>query len=85
MAVWLLTYLKGGLKGMTEKPQSEKGPFTIVARVIRQEGHCGADHRMGDEVVFQSCLSSLLSDRNFLGKSLDALLQGKSSAGHSSF
>jgi uncharacterized repeat protein (TIGR04076 family) len=25
---------------------------TIVARVIRQEGHCAAGHQVGDEVVF---------------------------------
>jgi uncharacterized repeat protein (TIGR04076 family) len=40
------------LDKVTEKSQSEKGPFTIVARVIRQEGHCAADHRVGDEVIF---------------------------------
>ena len=25
---------------------------TLVARVIRQKGHCGAGHQVGDEVVF---------------------------------
>lgn len=37
---------------MTEKSQSEKGPFTIVARMIRQEEHRAADHRVDDEVIF---------------------------------
>jgi uncharacterized repeat protein (TIGR04076 family) len=44
--------MRGGLANVTEKSQSEKGPFTIVARVIRQEGHCGAGHQVGDEVIF---------------------------------
>jgi uncharacterized repeat protein (TIGR04076 family) len=26
--------------------------FPVVARVIKQEGHCIAGHRVGDEVVF---------------------------------
>jgi uncharacterized repeat protein (TIGR04076 family) len=25
---------------------------TVVARVIRQEGHCAAGHEVGDEIVF---------------------------------
>lgn len=29
----------------------EKG-FTVVARVIKQEGNCVAGHQVGDEVVF---------------------------------
>ncbi|MBN1811178.1 MAG: TIGR04076 family protein [Anaerolineae bacterium] len=37
---------------MTEESQSEKGPFTIVARVIQQEGHCDVGHQVGDEVIF---------------------------------
>jgi len=31
--------------------QTEQG-FTIVARVIKQEGYCIAGHQVGDEVVF---------------------------------
>jgi uncharacterized repeat protein (TIGR04076 family) len=42
----------GGLINVTEKPQNEKGPFTIVAKVIRQEGHCEVGHQVGDEVIF---------------------------------
>jgi uncharacterized repeat protein (TIGR04076 family) len=34
-------------------PRSEsEQPYTVGARVIRQEGHCGAGHRVGDEVTF---------------------------------
>lgn len=29
---------------------------TIVVRVIRQEGHCGAGHQVGDEVVFDGMI-----------------------------
>jgi uncharacterized repeat protein (TIGR04076 family) len=36
---------------MTER-KHEQNEFTIVARVIRQEGHCGAGHKVGDEVTF---------------------------------
>lgn len=42
--------------------------FTVIARVIRQEGHCAAGHSVGDEVVFDGltvqgkvCLSALYS------------------------
>jgi uncharacterized repeat protein (TIGR04076 family) len=42
--------------------------YTIVARVIRQEGHCAAGHQVGDEIVFDGqtvqgrvCLSALYS------------------------
>jgi uncharacterized repeat protein (TIGR04076 family) len=52
VTLWLLTYLRGDLTNVIEKPQGEKGPFTIVARMIRQEGHCAASHRVGDEVIF---------------------------------
>ena len=31
---------------------TEQTEFTVVAKVIRQEGHCGAGHKVGDEVVF---------------------------------
>jgi uncharacterized repeat protein (TIGR04076 family) len=38
---------------MTYKlPYGEDG-YTIIARVIRQEGHCVAGHQVGDEVVFE--------------------------------
>ena len=61
---------------MTEYPPSAEDPdlsgrdgvYTIVARVIRQEGHCGAGHRVGDEILFDGqtvqgkvCLSALYS------------------------
>lgn len=42
--------------------------YTVIARVIRQEGHCAAGHRVGDEVVFDGltvqgkiCISALYS------------------------
>ncbi|HID90054.1 MAG TPA: TIGR04076 family protein [Anaerolineales bacterium] len=42
--------------------------FPIVARVIKQEGHCAAGHKVGDEVVFDGltvqgkiCISALYS------------------------
>ena len=34
-----------------EPPYTDKG-FTIVARVIQQEGYCAAGHQVGDTVVF---------------------------------
>jgi hypothetical protein len=37
---------------MTNETQNTGRAYTIVARVIRQEGHCGAGHRVGDEVIF---------------------------------
>ena len=37
---------------MTEPLAHADDGYTIVARVIRQEGHCNADHRVGDEVLF---------------------------------
>jgi uncharacterized repeat protein (TIGR04076 family) len=55
-------------KARTEKRNREGEAFTIVARVIRQEGLCEAGHQMGDEVVFDGqtvqgkiCLSALYS------------------------
>src|SRR4030042_6985455 len=33
-------------------PKGREGAYTIVARGIRQEGHCAAGHRVGDEIVF---------------------------------
>jgi len=38
---------------MDDELQSGDPGFTIVARVVRQEGHCAAGHRVGDEVVFE--------------------------------
>jgi len=35
-------------EGSTHKDQG----FTIIARVIKQEGFCVAGHKVGDEVVF---------------------------------
>jgi uncharacterized repeat protein (TIGR04076 family) len=32
-----------------EKPKQE---YKIMVKVIKQEGHCGAGHQVGDEVVF---------------------------------
>jgi len=53
---------------MTRHPQPESEPFTIVARVVRQEGHCTFGHQVGDEVVFDGqtirgrvCLHALYS------------------------
>lgn len=37
---------------MTDQPGRGSNEFTIVARVIRQEGRCAAGHEVGDEVVF---------------------------------
>lgn len=50
-------------------PAQQKGrEYTVVARVIRQEGCCIAGHQVGDEVVFdgltvkgQVCLHALYS------------------------
>ena len=53
---------------MTNKQQSGEEAFDIMARVIRQEGHCAAGHQVGDEVFFDGqtvqgkvCLSALYS------------------------
>ena len=53
---------------MTHKAQPEDAGFEIVARVIRQEGHCAAGHQVGDEIVFDGqtvngkvCISALYS------------------------
>ncbi len=53
---------------MAEEPRPENTEYTVVARVIRQEGHCAAGHKVGDEVVFdgltvrgQICISALYS------------------------
>lgn len=48
----------------------EKTPqeYTVVVRVIRQEGHCAAGHQVGDEIIFDGlnvqgkiCISALYS------------------------
>lgn len=51
----------------SELPNQDLG-YTILARVIRQEGHCSAGHQVGDEIVFDGqtvqgkvCLSALYS------------------------
>jgi len=51
---------------MTDPVKPESNAFTIVARVIRQEGHCALGHKVGDEVVFDGetvqgriCMSAL--------------------------
>ncbi len=50
------------------EPATTPTAFTVVARVIRQEGHCEAGHCVGDEVVFDGltvqgkiCLHALYS------------------------
>jgi uncharacterized repeat protein (TIGR04076 family) len=57
---------------MTRKSEPGDQGFKIVAKVIRQEGHCDAGHKVGDEVVFDGetvqgrvCISALYS---FLAK-----------------
>ena len=37
---------------MTDEAPHEDSEFKIIARVIQQEGHCAAGHRVGDEVIF---------------------------------
>ena len=37
---------------MTHKLQRGDTGFKIVAKVIRQEGHCAAGHQVGDEAAF---------------------------------
>ena len=53
---------------MTNKLEQGDAGFKIVARVIRQEGHCAAGHQVGDEVTFDGetvegkiCISALYS------------------------
>ncbi len=53
---------------MTDKAQAGDGGFKIVARVLKQTGHCAAGHQVGDEVVFDGetvdgkiCISALYS------------------------
>jgi uncharacterized repeat protein (TIGR04076 family) len=51
----------------SELPHTDQA-FSIIVRVIRQEGHCAAGHQVGDEIVFDGqtvqgkvCLSALYS------------------------
>jgi uncharacterized repeat protein (TIGR04076 family) len=37
---------------MTDDVKPENNGLTIVAKVIKQEGHCAAGHKIGDEVIF---------------------------------
>lgn len=37
---------------MTDCPPDRDEGYTVIARVIKQEGHCVAGHQVGDEVVF---------------------------------
>jgi len=53
---------------MTDGMKEEKGAYKIVAKVIKQEGHCVAGHQVGDEVFFDGetvqgkiCISALYS------------------------
>ncbi len=51
---------------MAQEPPEDG--YTVIARVIRQEGHCAAGPQVGDEVVFDGltvqgkiCISALYS------------------------
>ena len=64
---------------MNDRSSRTEEPYTVVARVIRQEGHCAAGHQVGDEVVFDGltvqgkiCIHALYS---FLPKVL-AMMYG---------
>jgi len=53
---------------VTDKLQHRDEEFKIIVKVIRQEGHCAAGHRVGDEIVFDGetvqgkvCISALYS------------------------
>lgn len=53
---------------MAENSQCRDQGFTVVAKVIRREGHCEFGHQVGDEVVFDGdtvqgrvCISALYS------------------------
>jgi uncharacterized repeat protein (TIGR04076 family) len=37
---------------VTHHPPNVDEGFTVVARVIQQEGYCAAGHQVGDRVVF---------------------------------
>ena len=36
---------------MNQSTKASDG-YTVTAKVTKQEGHCVADHRVGDEIVF---------------------------------
>jgi uncharacterized repeat protein (TIGR04076 family) len=64
---------------MTVRPSGIRQSYTVVVRIIRQEGHCAAGHQVGDEVVFDGrcvqgsiCIHALYS---FLPKVL-AMMYG---------
>jgi len=64
---------------MNDRSSRTEEPYTVVARVIRQEGHCAAGHQVGDEVVLNGltvqgkiCIHALYS---FLPKVL-AMMYG---------
>jgi uncharacterized repeat protein (TIGR04076 family) len=53
---------------MIDRPPQDIAGFTVIARVIKQDGHCSFGHQVGDEVVFDGetiqgkvCLSALYS------------------------
>jgi len=53
---------------MPEKQERQDQGFTIVAKVIRQDGLCEFSHKVGDEVIFDGetvqgrvCISALYS------------------------
>ena len=53
---------------MGDEQKIEEAGFTMVAKVMRQEGHCAAGHKVGDEVIFDGntvqgkvCISALYS------------------------
>ena len=37
---------------MTQVREHKDDGFTVIARVISQQGHCIAGHQVGDEIVF---------------------------------
>ncbi|MDY7077362.1 MAG: TIGR04076 family protein [Chloroflexota bacterium] len=53
---------------MAEQPPYTDVGFTVVAKVIKQEGYCAAGHQVGDELIFDGqtvqgkiCLHALYS------------------------
>jgi uncharacterized repeat protein (TIGR04076 family) len=53
---------------MTEDTCIREEPWNILCRVVKQEGTCGAGHKVGDEVLFTSdevkgriCISAMYS------------------------
>ena len=37
---------------MSNQPNHEDIKYRVIAKVIKQEGHCAAGHTIGDEVIF---------------------------------